>query len=85
MVSTVLRSRGAVQVNIEIMRAFVRLRHLLRSNDALARRLASLERRMDSHGGTFGQRRISFDVSTSAASRVSDSGWFESGSRSGPG
>jgi hypothetical protein len=33
------------------------------------------------HGGTFGQRRISFDVSTSAASRVSDSRWFESGSR----
>ena len=47
MLSTVLRSRRAVLVNIEIMRAFVRLRRILASNDDLARKLATLERRYD--------------------------------------
>lgn len=47
MLSSVLRSRRAVQVNIEIMRAFVRLRALLSSNADLARRLAALESRYD--------------------------------------
>jgi hypothetical protein len=47
MLSTVLRSRRAVLVNIEIMRAFVRLRRILASNDELARKLAALERRYD--------------------------------------
>jgi ORF6N domain len=39
MLSSVLRSRRAVQVNIEIMRAFVRLRRMLASNSALSQRL----------------------------------------------
>ena len=47
MLSTVLRSRRAIQVNIEIMRAFVRLRQVLASHEALARRLEVLERRQD--------------------------------------
>ena len=47
MLSTVLRSKRAVQVNIEIMRAFVRLRRLLASNEELARKLAALERKYD--------------------------------------
>lgn len=47
MLSSVLRSPRAVQVNIEIMRAFVRLRLLLGSNAKLARKLASLERKYD--------------------------------------
>ena len=47
MLSSVLRSTRAVQVNIEIMRAFVRLRQMLASNADLARRLAALERRYD--------------------------------------
>jgi hypothetical protein len=34
-------------VNIEIMRAFVRLRQLVQSNAVLARKLAGLERKMD--------------------------------------
>jgi len=34
-------------VNIEIMRAFVRLRQLLASNTELARKLATLERKYD--------------------------------------
>ena len=47
MLSSVLRSKRAVQVNIEIMRAFVRLRALLASNAELARKLAALEKKYD--------------------------------------
>jgi hypothetical protein len=47
MLSSVLRSPRAVQVNIEIMRAFVRLRQLLESNADLARKLEDLEKRYD--------------------------------------
>jgi hypothetical protein len=47
MLSSVLRSRRAVMVNIEIMRAFVRLRQMLVSNADLARKLAALERKYD--------------------------------------
>ena len=43
MLSSVLHSPRAVQVNIEIMRAFVRLRQLLLSNAELAAKLAALE------------------------------------------
>jgi hypothetical protein len=45
MLSSVLRSERAVAVNVEIMRAFVRLRQLLASNSELAKRLDSLERK----------------------------------------
>jgi hypothetical protein len=47
MLSSVLRSKRAVQVNIEIMRAFVRLRQMLASNADLARQLATLEKKYD--------------------------------------
>jgi phage regulator Rha-like protein len=47
MLSTVLNSARAIQVNIEIMRAFVRLRHILASNATLARKLAALEEKYD--------------------------------------
>jgi hypothetical protein len=47
MLSSVLRSKRAVQVNIEIMRAFVRLRALLASNADLARKVTALERKYD--------------------------------------
>ena len=47
MLSSVLRSIRAVQVNIGIMRAFVRLRELLLSNAGLARQLAALEGKYD--------------------------------------
>ena len=47
MLSTVLNSERAIQVNIEIMRAFVRLRQLLDSNDRLARKLEALEKKYD--------------------------------------
>ena len=47
MLSSVLRSPRAVAVNIEIMRAFVRLRRWLLENRELAERLDELERRYD--------------------------------------
>jgi hypothetical protein len=47
MVSGLLNSPRAILVNIEIMRAFVRLRQMLRENAALARRLDALEARYD--------------------------------------
>jgi hypothetical protein len=47
MLSSVLRSPRAVQVNIEIMRAFVRLREMLKGNADLARKLAVLETKYD--------------------------------------
>ncbi len=47
MLSSVLNSPRAVQVNIEIMRAFVQLRQMLASNEDLARKLAALERKYD--------------------------------------
>jgi len=48
MLSSVLRSKRAVQVNIQIMRAFVRLREMVTSNKDLARRLEELEKKYDS-------------------------------------
>jgi hypothetical protein len=48
MLSSVLRSRRAVCVNIEIMRAFVRLRQLLNTHTELARKLEALEKKYDS-------------------------------------
>jgi chromosome condensin MukBEF ATPase and DNA-binding subunit MukB len=47
MLSGVLRSERAVLVNLEIMRAFVRLRQLLAGNADLAHRLDELEQRYD--------------------------------------
>jgi len=49
MLSSVLRSPRAVRVNIEIMRAFVKMRQIMQSNLALARRLTALEKRYDSN------------------------------------
>jgi hypothetical protein len=56
MLSSVLRSERAVLVNIDIMRAFVRLRELLASHVELARRLDELEKKYDA------QFRIVFDA-----------------------
>ncbi len=47
MLSSFLHSKRAVQVNIEIMRAFVRLRRMLGSHAELAHMLAALERKYD--------------------------------------
>jgi hypothetical protein len=53
MLSSVLRSPRAVRVNIEIMRAFVRLRHVLATNGELARRLDELEAQVGKHDEQF--------------------------------
>ena len=47
MLSSVLRSKRAVSVNIDIMRAFVKLRQMLASNVELSHRLDELERKYD--------------------------------------
>jgi hypothetical protein len=56
MLSSVLRSSQAVAVNIEIMRAFVRLRRMLASHADLARKLDALEQKYDA------QFRVVFDA-----------------------
>ena len=56
MLSSVLRSERAIHVNVEIMRAFVRLRQMLASNAELARKLATLEKKYDA------QFKIVFDA-----------------------
>ncbi len=47
MLSSVLHSPRAIAVNIEIMRAFIRLRRMLASHADLARKLAALEKKYD--------------------------------------
>lgn len=47
MLSSVLHSERAIQVNIEIMRAFVRLRQMLSSNAELERKLSAPEKKYD--------------------------------------
>jgi hypothetical protein len=49
MLSSVLRSPRAIAVNIEIMRAFVRIRAVISANKEIARKLEQLERKMESH------------------------------------
>ena len=56
MLATILRSDRAIQINIEIMRTFVRLRQLLASHANLARKLRALERKYD------GQFKVVFDA-----------------------
>ena len=49
MLSSVLRSKRAVQVNIAIMRVFVRLREMIGTHKELARKLSELEQHLESH------------------------------------
>jgi aromatic ring-opening dioxygenase LigB subunit len=56
MLSSVLRSKRAIEVNIAIMRTFVRLREMISSNKALARRLSDMEKKYD------GQFRVVFEA-----------------------
>jgi len=56
MLSSVLRSSRAIQVNIEIMRAFIRLRKMLASHAELAQKLDALEKKYDA------QFRVVFDA-----------------------
>lgn len=43
MLSSILRSKKAIQINIEIMRTFVRLREIVNSNEQLAKKLSEIE------------------------------------------
>ncbi len=56
MLSSVLRGDRALQVNIAIMRAFVRLREMLGTNADLARKLEEIDKKYD------GQFRLVFDA-----------------------
>jgi hypothetical protein len=56
MLSSVLNSQQAIDVNIEIVRAFVRLREILATHKDLARRLDELEKKYDA------QFRVVFDA-----------------------
>jgi hypothetical protein len=56
MLSSVLGSKRAIQVNIQIMRTFVRLRELLASHAELSRKLDALEKKYDA------QFRVVFDA-----------------------
>ena len=56
MLSSVLNSERAIKVNIEVMRAFVRLRIMLASHTELARKLDALEKKYDA------QFKIVFDA-----------------------
>jgi phage regulator Rha-like protein len=56
MLSSVLKSERAIQVNIAIMRAFVKLREMLLSHRELAKRLDELEKKYD------GQFRVVFEA-----------------------
>lgn len=47
MLSTVLNSKRAIQVNIQIMRTFTRLRQLLETNEVLSRKLKAIEKKYD--------------------------------------
>jgi len=49
MLSSVLNSERAIQVNIAIMRAFVKLKQILSMNKELAHKLAELERKIEKH------------------------------------
>ncbi len=53
MLSSVLRSKRAIQVNIQIIRAFVRLRELMLSHRDLARKLHDLEQKYAKHEKQF--------------------------------
>jgi phage regulator Rha-like protein len=49
MLSSILNSERAVQVNIAIMRAFVKLREMLSTNKELAHKFAQLEKKIEKH------------------------------------
>ena len=59
MLASVLNSPVAVEASIEVVRAFVRLRQLIQSNDKLRRKLARIETKLHDHDEKFG---LVFDV-----------------------
>lgn len=55
MLSSVLNSERAVQVNIAIMRAFVNMRRLVATNAEINKKLAAIEKKLGDHDGHFKQ------------------------------
>ena len=55
MLSSVLNSDRAVQVNIAIMRAFVNMRRLVATNEEINKKLAAIEKKLGDHDGHFNQ------------------------------
>jgi hypothetical protein len=55
MVAAVLNTPRAVDVSIYVVRAFVKLRDILASNEELAVKLTELEQRVSSHDATIGE------------------------------
>jgi hypothetical protein len=53
MLSSVLNSKRAIQVNIAIMRAFVKMREILSTNRKLSKKLIELENRLSEHDDNF--------------------------------
>jgi len=51
MLSSVLNSEKAVQVNIQIMRTFIKLRQILSTHEDLKRKIESMEKKYDSQFG----------------------------------
>ena len=49
MLSSVLNSDRAINVNIQIIRTFIKIRELLTTNDALSRKIMELEKKYGSH------------------------------------
>jgi hypothetical protein len=49
MLSSVLNSKTAIKMNVEIMRAFVKLRSLVENQTAVLRKLGELEVKIDQH------------------------------------
>lgn len=56
MLSSVLKSKRAVRVNIEIMRTFVKLREILATHKDLARKISAMEHKYD------GQFKVVFEA-----------------------
>jgi hypothetical protein len=59
MLSSILNSHRAIEVNIEIMRAFVRLRQLISTHKQLSQKLTELERKI---GAQVEQIQVIFDA-----------------------
>jgi len=66
MLSSVLKSPQAIAVNVEIMRAFVRLRELIATSKNLAHRLDDLEQRIEQKTETLSRRHDAFALTTRA-------------------
>ena len=71
MLSSVLNSEQAMEVNIAIMRAFVQLRHMLETNEELNRKFAAVIRKLSTHDKYF---RVVFDELKKLTEKPASSG-----------